>query len=238
MWKAEPMVLRRLLLACLLAVGLVTSGCGGDDTTTPDLTPAQVMEAAKKALDETAGVQLDLVARSLPSDVEGILSGTGIGTHAPAFKGSIKVQTHGISADVPVIAVDGKVYAQTPFAASMSVIDPGKYGAPDPAALFTATTGISSLLTEIQGLTRGDSVRGGANNDEVLTEYTGTLPASAVTRVIPSATGDPFTVSFQVAADNELREAVLTGEFYPGAGDVTYTLTLTNYGVTQDITAP
>ena len=238
MWKAEAMSFPRVLVAAALSVGLFTAGCSKDAPDAPDLTPAQVMAAAQTLLDQTSGVRLDLVADGLPTDVDGILSGTGIGTHAPAFEGSIKVQSHGLSADVPVIAVDHKVYAQKPFATSMVVIDPATYGAPDPAELFTADNGISTLLVETEGLTKGASVRGGPSNDEILTEYTGTLPASVVTRVIPSATGDDFDASYQIAENGELREAVLTGEFYPGAGDVTYTLTLTDYGVTKDITAP
>ena len=230
--------LSRVVAAVVLTVGLGASGCGKDEPTDGEKPPAEVMATARQLLDDTSGVQLDLTSTGLPSDVEGILSGTGIGTHAPAFEGSIKVQTHGISADVPVTAVDGKVYAQLPFAPSQKPIDPADYGAPDPAQLFSAGNGISSLLTQTDGLARGETVRGGPNNEEILTEYTGTLPATLVTRVIPSATGDDFAASYQVADTGELREVVLTGEFYPDAGDITYTLTLTNYGTTKDITAP
>lgn len=230
--------LSRVVAAVVLAVGLATSGCGKDEPTDGEKPPAEVMATAQQLLDDTTGVQLDLTSTGLPANVEGILSGTGIGTHAPAFEGSIKVQTHGLSADVPVTAVDGKVYAQLPFTPSQKPIDPADYGAPDPAQLFSAGNGISSLLTQTDGLARGGSVRGGTNNEEILTEYTGTLPATLVTRVIPSATGDDFAASYKVTESGELREVVLTGEFYPDAGDITYTLTLTNYGTTKDISAP
>jgi len=233
-----PGSLSRVVAAAVLTVGLVASGCGKDEPSVTDKTPAEVMAAARQLLDETSGVQLDLTSTGLPSNVSGILSGTGIGTHDPAFEGQIKVQMSGISADVPVTAVGGKVYAQLPFTPSQKPIDPAKYGAPDPAALFSTDEGISSLLTQTQGLARGETVRGGPSNEEILTEYTGTLPATLVTRVIPSATGDDFAASYQVADTGELREVVLTGEFYPDAGDITYTLTLTNYGITKDITAP
>jgi len=243
MWKADAMPmhgsLTRWTAVLVLALGLATSACSKDDQPTgQEQTPQQVMEQAKKTLDETSGVQLDLASTNLPSDVSGILSGTGIGTHPPAFEGSIKVQAFGASFDVPVVAVHGKVYAVKPLTTGYSVIDPADYGAPDPAALFSTTKGISSFLTATLGLAKGGSVRGGPDNREILTEYTGTLPASVVTRLIPSATGADFDAAYTVTDSGELREATLTGEFYPGAGDVTYKVTLTDYGVTKDITAP
>lgn len=227
----------RLTAACVMTVGLLAGACGNDDSGTTTLSPTEVLAQARAILDQTSGVQLDLVSIGFPTDTDGIISGTGIGTHAPAFEGSIQVQTHGISADVPVIAVDGKVFAQLPFQ-SMAPIDPAKYGAPDPAVLFSTDNGISGLLTATQDVVQGETVRGGPSNDEILTEYSGTLPAQLVTRVIPSATGDDFDASYQIAANGELREVVLTGEFYPGKGDVTYELTLTNYGASKVITAP
>ena len=47
--------------------------------------------------------------------------------------------------------------------------------------------GFSSLLPRPTTLEEGESVRGGEDNDEVLTEYTGTVPGDAVKNVIPSA---------------------------------------------------
>ena len=40
-------------------------------------------------------------------------------------------------------------------------------------------------------------MRGGEDNKEVLTEYTGTVPGSAVANVIPSADGD-FDVTYSI----------------------------------------
>ena len=38
--------------------------------------------------------------------------------------------------------------------------------------------------------------------------------------------------------DGELRQAVLTGVFYPESTEMTYTVDLAAYGTTQDIVAP
>ena len=46
----------------------------------------------------------------------------------------------GQSVDVPVIAVDGKVYAQLPFTGGeWDTVNPKEYGAPDPADLSAPT---------------------------------------------------------------------------------------------------
>lgn len=231
--------LARLLLLLVASLTLALSGCSGSgDGGGSDLTPEQALGQAKETLDQTSGVQFDLVASNLPGDVTGVLSGTGVGTHAPAFEGSFKIQVFGASVDVPVVAVGGKVYAVKPLSSGYSQIDPTDYGAPDPAALFSAAHGISGFLTATTGLTQGETVRGGTDNKEVLTSYAGTVPASVVSRLIPSARGDDFDASYTLTAAGELREATLTGEFYPGARDVTYTITLSNYGTTKDITAP
>ena len=58
-------------------------------------------------------------------------------------------------------------------------------------------------------------MRGGADNDEILTTYSGTVPGEAMESVIPSSAGDSFDVEWQITDDGELRKATLTGVFYP-----------------------
>jgi lipoprotein LprG len=41
-----------------------------------------------------------------------------------------------------------------------------------------------------------------------------------------------------VTSDGELRQASLTGVFYSGKPSMTYSLMLTDYGTSKDITAP
>jgi lipoprotein LprG len=68
---------------------------------------------------------------------------------------------------------------------------------------------------------------------------TGTLPGDAVASVIPSAQADAdFDAAFTLDDDNHLSEVSMTGPFYPDAGDVTYTIRFSEYGIAKDITAP
>lgn len=219
------------LLGAVLALSACTS-----DAQEEQATPEEVLAAAKTKLDETSGVRIDLSTEELPKGVDGILSAEGVGTHAPAFEGDLKVAVGGFPADVPVVAVDGKVHAKLPFTTKFVEVDPAAYAAPDPAGLMNPEGGLSSLLTSAEGVEEGEQARDG---EDVLSGYTATVPGEVVASIIPSASADSdFDATFTVDDEGRLREAVLTGPFYPGADAVTYTVGFESYGTTADITAP
>ena len=235
---------RTRLAAAPLVLGLALAGlaaCGGDDKgdkgDSADAT--KVLAAAKKNLDDTSGVAVELVTKDLPKGVTGITSAEGIGVHPSAFEGTFKLSVSGLPADADVIAVEGKTYAKNSLLLpDWTEIDPKDYGAPDPARLMDPDGGFSGLLSAAEDVEKGDSVRGGDDNKEILTEYTGTISSKAVSALIPAAEGD-FTFTYTISEDDQLREAVLEGAFYgKDHGDMTYTLTLDDYGTQKEITAP
>ena len=221
-------------LAVLLALVTVLSACSGSKGAAS--TPEDTLAAAKKNLDETSGLRIGLSTPELPTGVNGLLTANGVATHDPAFKGAIKVAASGITADADVVAVDGVVHAKLPFTSKFVRIDPGDYGAPDPADLMNPDGGLSSLLTSAQDVRTGEQVRDGK---VVLSSFSGTLPGRDVVTVIPSARRSAtFAATFTVTAEDQLAKAVLTGPFYATGGDVTYTITFTDYGSTPTITEP
>jgi lipoprotein LprG len=227
-----------LLAVCLALAAGVLAGCSDDQGSVSDERSLdEVMELAKTTLDETSGVNLSLKTTDLPPGVTGVKEATGVGVHPPAFEGSLTVVLSGTEFNVPVIAVDDKVYAQIPLTPGWSDVDPAEYGAPDPARLMRPDTGFAALLPATQGLEEGESVRGGEDNREVLTEFTGTVPGDAVSNVLPGAEGN-FDATYTITADGELREAVLTGVFYPDTESMTYTIGFEDYGTEKKIAAP
>jgi lipoprotein LprG len=229
------MPLRRLL-TLLLACAVLTTACGGGSSSDGD--PATALKTAQQKLESTSGVRISLNTDNLPDGVQGVRSASGTVTDAPAFDGTLGVVLSAGSFSVPVRAVDGKVYARIPLTPAWSEVDPGDYGAPDPAQLLSADQGIPAILAATTDPKTGGQVRGGTDNKEVLTTYTGTVPGSAVAHLIPGASGDTFQASYAVTSDGELRQVSLTGVFYSGKPSMTYTLMLTDYGTTADITAP
>jgi len=221
--------------ALLLAVTAVLAGCSSDSQKAT-ASPEDTLAAAKTNLDETSGVRIGLTTKKLPAGVSGLLAADGVATHAPAFQGAIKVAASGVTADASVVAVNGVVHAKLPFTSRFVQINPADYGAPDPANLMNRKGGLSSLLTAARDVKEGDKVRQGK---VVLSSYTATVPGWAVAAIIPSATaGADFDAEFTVNDQDQLAKTVLTGPFYPGAGDVTYTITFDDYGIKRKITAP
>lgn len=235
-----PLLLRRLLAALLSGlVAVLLVACSGEDEPAPDeQTPEEVLAAAADILAQTSGVELSLTTDDLPPGVTGVTGAEGIATSAPAFDGTLSVVLAGSGFEVPVIAVGEKVYARIPLTPGWNEVDPGEYGAPDPAGLVDPETGFGSLLTVTEGVQEQESVRGGENNAEVLTPYTGTVPGAAMKKVIPSASGESFDAEYLVTDAGELRSATLTGVFYPDSGPMTYTVILQEYGTEREIVAP
>ncbi len=232
------MIVRTVGFVLFASLALTSCSGGADKPLSKDASPEEVLSLAATTLNETSGVNLVLATTKLPAGVSGITKADGIATNAPAFEGTITVFYSGQSVQVPVVGVDGTVYAQLPFAPGWQDIDPGEYGAPDPAALISAKTGFPSLLGVTTDLKEGESVRGGADNAEVLTTFTGTVPGSAMKKTIPSSSGKSFEAEYQVADNGELRRASLTGTFYPDSTDMTYTVDFADYGTSKDIVAP
>jgi lipoprotein LprG len=194
------------------------------------------MAAAKKSFDDASSVRIALSTDSTPTSGNGVLGATGDITHDPAFEGDVKVVLSGLTATVPVTSIGGKVYAKLPLQTKYAVIDPAEYGAPDPADFADPEQGVSGLLTSVEGLKAGDEERSG---DAILTKYTGTLPGTAVKKIIPSAVAkETYETEVGLDEDGLATTVQITGPFFTGNEDVTYDVVLSDYDKGVEITAP
>ncbi|MBO9520489.1 MAG: LppX_LprAFG lipoprotein [Nocardioidaceae bacterium] len=219
-----------------LALALAVTGCGGGEEGGAKADPQKVLAKAKTSFDQASSVHLTMSTGSKPETGDAVLGADGTLTHQPAFDGKVKVLFKGFNTEIPIVAVDGKVYAKLPFAASYAAIDPSEYGAPDPADFADPAAGISGLLLRLDGLKQKGKTREGK---QVLTTYAGTLPGTLVKPIIPSA-NQTGTYRTLVGIDGEGRIATLsvTGAFFSGAGDVTYDLAFDDYDKSVTIKKP
>ena len=225
------------LLAVLVTTALLLTGCGGSGSTKKtEESPTAVMGTAKKKFDDASSVHIALSTASTPSKGNGVLGASGDVNHDPAFKGNVKVLLAPVTATIPVTATGGKVYAKLPFQTKYAVINPAEYGAPDPADFADPDHGLSSLLTQIDGLKKGSQKRSG---DQILTTYTGTLPGKAVKQIIPSADSSA-TYDTTVGVDEKgyARKVSITGPFFADGKDVTYDVGFSQYDKGVKISAP
>lgn len=233
-------MLRRLtlLLAVLLTTLGLATGCGkGKDNpqAVRDLLKERLTEA-RANLDKAETINLTLGAKTLPDGIGGLLSATGVGNHTPAFKGDVKVVTGGATVTAKVVAVGSDVMAKPSFSPIFLTIDPASLKAPNPAGLLEPSTGFTQLLVETKGLKDAGKSRDGK---DVLTTITGTIPGSVVRAILPSAELEAsFPVTYRLTDDNQLRDASITGPFYPGAADVTYDIAVSTSSEPVSITLP
>lgn len=230
----------RALTAALAASLLLLPACSSDEGKPKGASPEKVMAAAAAKLDETSGVDLELTSAGLPDQGAGFLlvGGEGTAVHPDSFEGNLSVKAMGIVANAQVVAKGGTVWIkQSLLGPDFKKVDPQDYGVPDPGRLLSADGGVSDLLADTTGLEQGESVRGGKDNKEVLTEYTGVLTAAQIHDVLGMGSGD-FKVRYEVDAEGYLRTVEMTGEFYSGEAPATYTVHLVAYDVTKDISAP
>ncbi len=236
MTSYRPRHARLLAVVLALAVPLALAACGGSEEKREPASPTQALETAKRHFDEAVAIELDLSTKAKPTSGDAVLGATGTLTHQPAFEGSVKVVISGLTADVPVVSVDGKVHAKLPLSPVYSEIDPSEYGAPDPADFADPDQGISGLLLQMGDVERGDQMRDG---DDVLTTYTGTLDGALVKPIIPSAdAGGSYTAKVGIDEDGEMATLSVTGDFFAHDGQVTYDISFDYDDDAVTITAP
>jgi len=214
----------RLLLAVAgpLALGLVLTlaGCSGGNAVPPKQSPTQQLTAAKQAFDAAKTVQLDLSSRNVPARENGVTRAKGAGVidlTTPKFQGTITGTIKGLAGTIDVIAIGADTYL--------------KFFTPD----YKKTDFDSALLPQTANPRDDGQTRAGT---EVLSTISGTLPGSTIDQLFHLGDGTgTYAVSYGLTDANQLRNATLTGPFFPGA-PATYVVTLTDYGTPVAIASP
>ncbi len=225
--------MRRPILLVVTVLVLAITGCsggGGSD-------PAGMLSGAHDSFASAESVKFTLTSKDVPEDSQGVTAADGVGAldaTNPSFEGTVTGSLQGIAGVFDLIAIGDEVWIKflTP---SHVPINLEALGVPNPANLFNPTTGLPSLLENTTEIASGEQQRDG---DDVLDIVTGKLSGELVGSLLKlGEPGSTFDVTYGITADGELRKAVLTGEFYPGATS-TYTFVVEDYGIAVDIERP
>lgn len=226
---------RAVLLTTPLLVLTACSDDGGSEETPPEDATAR-LETAADLLDGTSGVRFALEGSDLPDSGTVILEGEGVAAPPDALEGEIRLLFSGLPTTIPVVSVDGELYADI-LSSGFEVVDADTLGFSDPAALIDPERGVSQLLRSGDDVTAGDEVR---IDSVVYDQITSTLPGELVDEVLTLA--DPAAqveATWAIDPDTgQLRQATLTGPFYDSGSDSTYTVTLDDYDEPVEISAP
>lgn len=232
------MLTRRLLTSAAVAALLLVTGCTGGDDPDETVSPEDRLAHAAEAIEQAPSLEISLRTDRLPTGTRGLLSADGVGDHSPAFDGEVQVVAGGATIGAEIVSVDGKVWAKTGLSPVWAPLDPADFGAPDPADLVgvDADSGLAGLLGHTDDLRGGEKSR---DRELVLTEVTGTIPGERIAALIPTADdAGEFRVTYRLTDEDTLHDATLTGPFYAGADEVTYTLSLTPRDEPATIGAP
>jgi lipoprotein LprG len=220
--------------ASVLALTACSDDDGSDDAQPED--PTARLEAAADLLDGTSGVSFTVEGGDLPDSGTVILGAEGVAVPPDALQGEIRLLFSGLPTTIPVVSVDGDLYADI-LSGGFEKVDAATLGFSDPGALIDPERGVSQLLRSGSDVAAGDEVR---VDSEVLDQITSTLPGELVDQVL--ALADPAAdveATWAIDPDTgQLRQATLTGPFYDTGADQTYTVTLSNYDEPVEISAP
>ena len=225
-----------LLSGAAVAALLALTGCSGEEE--PEApSPQERLAEARTKVEEAQALTIDLTSTGVPNDVNGVQSASGTGVledGVVTFEGEFQGRVSGITATAGILSIGDETYMKL-FTPDYAPVNLDELGAPNPTSFFEEETGIASLIAATTDVAEKGQTREGR---EILTEITGTLPGEKVESLLMlGGPGTEFDVAYGLTADDELRRAVLTGEFYAGT-ESTYTLLLTDYGTPITIESP
>lgn len=235
---------RARLAAAPVAAGLVLglAACAEDPGPAAEVPVQQRLQQAEDLVLAAGSFRLTMTSEGLPETTrEAVISASGSGSvDPPAFEGTVTARLGGIQVEVPVVALGGALHVKLPYTPDFAEVSPESVGVPDPATLFSAESGVHTLLPETDDAAYGERSRDGR---EIVQEVSGTLPGRPVLDLLRVGNAEAeFEVTYGLieaeGADPwPVRSVRISGPFYPD-GDSTYVLTLDRYGEAVHVEAP
>ncbi|MBB5789411.1 LppX_LprAFG lipoprotein [Jiangella mangrovi] len=230
---------RRILPAAIAVAALALTACsddgdggGGEETADPQ---AQ-LDTAADLLNEASSVKFVVEGDDLPDDGTVVVGGEGVAVPPSSFEGEIRIRAGALPATIEVVSVDGTLWAQLPLTSGFDEVDADELGFGDPGLLIDPDHGVSQLLTSGTEVTATEQVR---VDGEVYDQVESVLPGELVGEVLTIADPDAEVQAvWAIDESGHLRQATLTGPFYDGGDEQTYTVSLDDYDEPAEISAP
>ncbi|WP_158564222.1 LppX_LprAFG lipoprotein [Jiangella anatolica] len=231
---------RRLLPAALVIATLALTACSDDGDgggNEPSEDPQAQLQTAADLLNEASSVTFTLEGEDLPDDGTVVVGGEGVAVPPSSFEGEIRIRAGALPATIEVVSVDGTLWAQLPLTSGFEEVDAQELGFGDPGLLIDPDHGVSQLLTSGTEISAGEQVR---VDGEVYDQVESVLPGELVGEVLTIAdpTAEVRAVWALDAETGHLRRATLTGPFYDGGDEQTYSVNLDDYDEPAEISAP
>jgi lipoprotein LprG len=228
---------RSSLLAALVTTAITLAACGSNaDTSNPNTLLTQARTSLNNA--DSLHFHIDSDVSVIKAQGAYLVSGDGDARRPDVFLGDVDASIDELRVPVKILSVGGSFYIQRPFSSNWEKAVPNDYGFSDPASLLDPNNGLSTLLTGDSQIKLLDRYR---VNGEELEKVSAAVAGSKIAIFVGTTdTSRNVTVLFGINASNhQLRQVVLTNLYFAGLkSPVTYTITLTDYGKTVDVTPP
>jgi lipoprotein LprG len=228
---------RRGLVATAIVIALSLSACGSSiDTSNPVTLLSQARISLNNADSLHFHIDSDVSVIQAPGAY--LVSGDGDAKRPDVFVGDVDASIDELRVPVKILSVQGGFYIQRPFSTNWEKANPEDYGFNNPASLLDPNNGLSTLLNGDSQIKLVDRYR---VNGEELEQVSASVAGTKIAVFVGTAdTAKSVTVLFGInPSNNQLRQVILTNLYFAGVSSpVTYTITLTDYGKSVEVTPP
>jgi lipoprotein LprG len=227
--------MKKLVATLLLGAAGVLTACGSGAVSDP----VALLASAQSKTNHTPALHFHITSDEKPTagGQPFLLTADGDALRPDGFTGTLEVNVGGVVVPVDLVATGGHFWVRPPFSTKWTMANPHDYGFNDPSLLLDTKTGVTVLLNSPQHVRAlsNDRLEG-----EELNEIAFMVPGSQIATIFPGGdthAQDQITAGISVDS-GQLRRLVITGPIVAQGHSSTFTIILSQYGESVQITPP